>query len=168
MPMQESADFSINTNDSGLEAVIKESNQFLKSHGISEKTVDEQIMVLEEIVKCGTAFDNFAPSDDQTRIGINIDEEVIRIEFSRALSEDAISRIQELDKIIQFINGFQDPFEAFTKMKSDSSSLRRNGFNGDGLARIAYEGKAMIDFFVNEHNILKLYAIRDLRDECQN
>lgn len=168
MPEQPSADFSIETNNNGLKAVIEESNQFLKSHGISEKTVDEQIMVLEEIVKCGTAFDNFGPSDGRTRIGINIDKEVIRIEVSRSLNDSAVSRIQELDKIIQFINGFQDPFDAFIKIRSDSSSPHRSHFNGDGLARIAYEGKAMVDFFVNEHNVLKLYAIRDLRDECKN
>ena len=166
--MNESAEFFLKPNGKGIDTVRKKSDRFLKSHGMSESTVHEQIMIIDELVKFGSTFGKFALLDKQIRVRINIDENAIRIEVSKPIDEAGLNHLKELDKTIQFIRGFQDPFEAFLKMKAASGSPHNKASNGLGLAKIAYEGKAIVDFFVNEDNILNLSAVRSLRDEYQN
>lgn len=48
------------------------------------------------------------------------------------------------------------------KVKEVSQKHLREENSGLGLARIAYEGKAILDFFVNEDGILSLSALTSL------
>jgi hypothetical protein len=62
--------------------------------------------------------------------------------------------------MIQWIRGFQDPFEAYVeRMKIVSAQPYSNGESGLGLTRIAYEGRSVIDFYVDEGNVLAVSAV---------
>jgi hypothetical protein len=72
-------------------------------------------------------------------------------------------KLKELDKTIQFIRGYQNPFEAYMlKRKEASKSSSCDVTNSLGLARIAYEENAMLDFFISEDNDLFLSAVSSL------
>jgi hypothetical protein len=79
------------------------------------------------------------------------------------VDESCRTRLEELDRAIQFIRGYQDPFEAYMVMKKMSPKQKRHGeAEGLGLAEIAYEGNATLDFFISEDNILNLSAVKRL------
>jgi hypothetical protein len=74
--------------------------------------------------------------------------------------------LADLDKTIQWIRGYQDPLEQYMINLSESSGASHlAGTNGLGLARIAYEADAIIDFYVSEDNILNLSAVSNLNGE---
>jgi len=165
--MKETAEFFFKTNGKGFNILRRKSDQFLKSNGMPDNLVSEQIMIIEELVKFSSTFGKIAFPYNQISVRINIVEKAIRIEVSKPIDETAVYHVKELDETIQFIRGFQDPFEAFQRMKAVFSSPNCNGSKGIELARIAYEGKAIVDFFVNEEYILNLSAERSLMDEHQ-
>jgi hypothetical protein len=56
--------------------------------------------------------------------------------------------------------GFQSPFEAYVaRMKVVSSRPWVEGKSGLGLARIAYEGRCLLDFYVTDTQRLAMYAV---------
>lgn len=85
------------------------------------------------------------------------------MEVSKPVNESSYSRLNELDKTIQWISGYQDPFEPYTiKLSEVSAHSPNRKTNGFELARIAYEAGAILDFYVSEDNILNLSAVRNL------
>ena len=71
--------------------------------------------------------------------------------------------LRELDKTIQFIRGYQDPFEAYSiKYKQAAKSGYNDEANGLDLARIAYKGNVELDFIIDDDNTLIQSAIRKL------
>lgn len=163
--MKDSAEFSLKPNCSGIENVISKTDLFLKSYGIPKSTVYEQIYILNELVKFGSEFGNSGYFNNQIKVQINIDQKSIVIEVSKPIDGIELEHLDKLDKTIQFIKGFQDPFEAFMKIKSKPFFQTCKEDNGLRLAKIAYIGKAIVDFFIDEDNILILSAVRNLYKE---
>ena len=68
--------------------------------------------------------------------------------------------LRKLDKTLQWIRGFQDPFQAYVqRIRKISRKPLDDEFSGLGLTRIAYEGQAILDFFLTEGNQLNVSAI---------
>ena len=68
-----------------------------------------------------------------------------------------------MDKTIQWIRGYQDPFEAYIeRIKEVSKKPLHDMESGIGLVRIAYEGNALLDFFVAENNMLNVSVVSNL------
>ena len=76
------------------------------------------------------------------------------------LLSTSAKNLKILDKTIQWIRGFQNPLEAYTERLKEVSKKPLNDENsGLGLVRIAYEGKAILDFFVSENSLLNVSAL---------
>lgn len=98
-------------------------------------------------------------------IKIQLEDHAITVEVSNPVGESDGNQLIELDKIIQWIRGYQDPYEAYLKKLSENSNKSPDEkSNGLGLVKAAYEGKAILDFVVNEDNILNVSAVRYLED----
>jgi hypothetical protein len=70
------------------------------------------------------------------------------------------AKLKALDDTIQWIRGFQNPFEAYVeRLKRVSAQPFAAGESGLGLARVAYEAQCILDFYVNDSNILALSAV---------
>ncbi len=83
---------------------------------------------------------------------------------SRVGVDDA--HLRRFDQRIQWIRGFQDPFEAYVeRMKIVSAQPYSHGESGLGLTRIAYEGRCVIDFYVNDDSTLAVSAVYRPRAE---
>jgi len=136
---------------------------FLKSHGFSDDTVQVPIMILRKLIKNGIKYGKFSAAAKEINVQIHIAEKSFTIEVRNPVDDTCSDRLQELDKTIQFIRGYQDPFEPYAIMRGEVSN---NYFNaktsGLGLAQIAYEGKALLDFFVSEDNILNMTAVGNM------
>jgi len=166
MHTENSITFNLSPDGSGIEMASQKISRFLQSQGFSEETVGIQKMILKELINSGLKYGKCKSNDDDMSVNISIEENTITIEVKNSVDETCCERLKELDKTIQFIRGYQDPFEAYTlKQKEAFQNTPSSEPNGLGLARIAYKGNAILDFFVSEDNILNLYAVRSL-DSC--
>jgi len=162
--MQTSIKINLRPDGHEIDKAGEKSSNFLKSHGFSDDAIHAQIMILTELIHNGIRYGKFTPSENKITAHIHITENTITCEVKNPVDKTCFERLKELDKTIQFIRGYQDPSEAYLlKQKEASKNSTGSEANGLGLARIACEGKTIVDFFVNEDNILNLYAVKKFR-----
>ena len=166
--MENSILFNLKLNDRALEKAGKKSSSFLKSHGFSNETVQAQIKILKELINNGKKFDPpSSAKESEISVFLLVEAEAITVEIRKAVEESSQRQLIELDKTIQWIRGYHDPYEPYMKkLREASGNLNSRKTNGIGLARIAYEAGAVLDFFVSEDNILNLSAVRNLNGDC--
>jgi hypothetical protein len=162
--MKNSIKFNLKPIGSEIAKVGERGETFLRSHGFSENSVQTQIMVIIELIKSGLTFENQKRSCSDISVQIFIEENTVTTEVSKPVNESThINQLQALDKTIQWIRGYQDPFTPFMmKTRQTSNSSGCFDSNSTGLAKIAYEAGAIIDFYVSEDNILNLSAVSQL------
>ena len=159
--MKNSIEFNLKPIGSEIAKVGEKGKSFLKSHGLTDDNVQTQIMVIRELIKSGKTFDNQRPAGNEMSVHIYIEENTITAEVRKPVNESAHNnQLQTLDKTIQWIRGYQDPFTPFMmKARQVSESFCDSDSNSSGLAKIAYEAGAILDFYVSEDNILNLSAV---------
>ncbi|MEE4354027.1 MAG: hypothetical protein V2J25_14285 [Desulfatiglans sp.] len=161
--MEKSIKLKLKSNASEIANAGEEISVFLKDHGLSTDTVQKQITLLCELIKIGIGYATCQASNHDITVETYIEGNSITVEIENPVDEACSDRLKELDRTIQFIRGYQDPFEAYIKMKKHVSSRSSYcGANGIDLARIASEGKATIDFYVGENNVLNLSAVSNI------
>jgi len=139
---------------------------FLKSHGFSDDAVQVPAMVLRKLIKSSINFGRYAPAANEIAVCLQIDKNTYTIEVTNPVCETCSDRLKELDKTIQFIRGYQDPYEAYSRRLSDVAATPFNTEVNDlDLVKVAYEGGAILDFFVNEDNFLSLSAVGSLEGD---
>jgi hypothetical protein len=159
--MKKSIKFNLKPDIEDVEKLEKKISNFLIFNGFSDNTVREQSMILRELIKNGIKYGKFTPSKKEIFLHIHIAENTITVEVKNPLGETCYDQLKEFDKTIQFIRGYQDPFEAYmVKQKEARKQSSVCEANGLGLARVAYEGNAIFDFFISEGNILNQSAVR--------
>jgi hypothetical protein len=116
--------------------------------------------LLENAVKYGAFRDG-----ERIVLEIRAAGEDVTVEVkSRVALDDA--HLRRFDQMIQWIRGFQDPFEAYVeRMKIVSAQPYAHGESGLGLTRIAYEGRCIIDFYVDDESTLAVSAVYRRRPE---
>ncbi len=126
--------------------------------GLSDDETYQLAMVAQELLENAVKYGAFRRSE-RIGLGISATEEDVIVEVkSRVGVDDA--HLRRFDQTIQWIRGFQDPFEAYVeRMKIVSAQPYSHGESGLGLTRIAYEGRSVIDFYVDEENVLAVCAV---------
>jgi hypothetical protein len=159
--MKNSIEFNLKPVGTEIAKAGEKGESFLKSHGLSDDRVQTQIMVIRELIKSGKVFDDHQSAGNEMSINICVEEKTVTIEVRQPVSEFARDhQLQALDKTIQWIRGYQDPFTPFMILAGHAGTSCRDGdANSFGLARIAYEAGGSIDFYVSEDNILNLSAV---------
>jgi len=143
-----------------VERVRKLSAKFLRSHNLSNDTVNSVVMVISELTENAIKYGNFKKAKDKVQVSIQIYENDIMAEVVNPVAVSEYRHLKRLDQTIQWIRGFQDPFEAYIeKLKEVSRKSFDDEESGLGLVRIAYEGRAILDFYVGENDILNVSAI---------
>lgn len=164
--MKNSIEFRLKPISSEIAKVGEKGGHFLKSHGLSDDGIQTQLMVIKELINSGKTFDNQRPAGNEMSVHILIEENMITAEVRKSVNESANdSQLETLDKTIQWIRGYQDPFTPFMiKSRQATESACDSDACSFRLAKIAYEAGAILDFYVNEDNILNLSAVSHL--EC--
>jgi hypothetical protein len=138
----------------------EKSSFFLRSHGFSDDTVQVQIQILTGLIKNGIKYAKFTSSANKITVRLRVDKNNYTIEVMNPVDETCSDRLKELDKTIQFIRGYQDPYEAYSIKMAEIAAHRSDAAANDlGLVKIACEGGAILDFFVSEDNFLNLSAV---------
>ena len=143
-----------------IESVRQTADQFLTQTGISAEKIQAGTMVISELIENAITHGCYSLPEDKIVAELRIDESMITIEVLHPFEKDNFQQLKKLDRAIQWIRGFQNPFEAYIeKVQEISKKPLEDDESGLGLARIAYEGQSILDFFLNEDSQLSVSAV---------
>jgi len=158
--MNRSIELTIKPKWDEIENVRNKSTSFLTSQGISNDSVQAFAMVISELVENSVKYGRFTSTKSEVIVTVKISENMIIAEVINPVDESVYHHLRKLDKTLQWIRGFQDPFQAYVqRIRKISRKPLDDEFSGLGLTRIAYEGQAIVDFFLTEGNQLNVSAI---------
>jgi hypothetical protein len=139
---------------------------FLKSHQFSSESSYSFVMIVSELVENGIKYGHFSEAEDRVNLSVHINRSMITVEVVNPVNDETYKHLKNLDRTIQWIRGFQDPFEAYIdRLKEVSKKPLNDEESGLGLVRIAYEGQAILDFFVSDNGIVNVSAVSNFKGE---
>ena len=164
--MKKSIEFNVKPEWDEIEKIRNQSAEFLQAHELADETVHSLSMIISELIENGIKYGNFKMVENRVVVSINIGRNAVTIEVLNPVDETALKHLSKLDKTIQWIRGYQDPFEAYIeRIKEVSKKPLKDAESGIGLVRIAYEGKALLDFFVGDNSILNVSVVSNIEGD---
>ena len=162
---RESGDFEILvTSDwSQMGRVNEAILAYLSSKELSSDLTNRYTMVACELTENGIKYGSFELNGTYVRVKIRLEGGSIFVEVTNPIGEATKTYLNELDHTIQWIRGFQDPFEAYIeRMGAISHEPLEIDRSGLGLVRITYEGRSALDFYLEEDSTLSVSAVSEL------
>src|SRR3989339_430301 len=107
-----------------IEEARNKTTKFLKSLGLATDSVHALTMVMSELIENSVKYGNFPLPADNVEVDIHQDENIITVEVINPVNpvdESAYNHLKKLDKTIQWIRGYQDPFEAYVEKLKEVS-----------------------------------------------
>jgi hypothetical protein len=136
---------------------------FLESCGLAGELADRYTMVACELTENGIKYGNFEKTGASVSVKVKVDRRGIFVEVTNPIGAGTHDYLRELDRTIQWVRGFQDPFEAYIeRMQAISRESIEVDRSGLGLVRITYEGRAALDFYVEDDSTLSVSAVSEL------
>jgi len=135
-------------------------SEFLTQRGLDRDEVYALTMAASELLENAVKYGdwNRAP-DDSIALTIDVAPRSVTVEVQCPTADD-VRALRKLDEQIQWIRGFQSPFEAYVeRLKLVSARGHDLGESGLGLIRIAYEGRCVVDFYVTPDSRLAMSAV---------
>ena len=143
-----------------LDIARQEAVSFLRGHQFGEATVNATEMVVCELTENATKYGTFGVTPSEVRIAITVEGATVTVEVRSPVGSADDEHLQRLDRTVQWIRGFQNPFEAYVeRLKEVSAQSLESSESGLGLVRIAYEGQSVLDFFLHDQNVLAVSAV---------
>lgn len=143
-----------------IDAAREEAIAFLRTHEMTDAVVNAAGMIVCELAENATKYGAFGDPPEQIHITVATHASTVTVEVRSPVSSADDENLLRLDRTVQWIRGFQNPFEAYLeRLKEVSSQSLESRESGLGLVRIAYEGQSILDFFLNEHNVLAVSAV---------
>jgi len=143
-----------------IEPLRLQAHDFFGSHGLSRNTVQSLVMVLGELLENSVKYGSYKTADSPIQISIHIGKKIVTIEVTNPIDDSNLDDLKRLDWMIQWVRGYQDPFEAYIeRLKEVAKKPLHDKESGLGIVRIAYEGDVILDFFVSEDNLLTVSAV---------
>jgi len=147
-----------------IEGVRHATHAFLSKQGVSESASQAVEMVACELIENAIKYGNFSSKGDEISICLQLDHQQVVLEISNPLDREGAENLNRLDRIIQWIRGFQDPFEAYVlRLEEVANKPLHDPESGLGIVRTAYEGGAVLDFFLAEDNFITISAVINVK-----
>ena len=145
-----------------IDRVREASTDFLMENGCEPEVIDAVTMVACELTENAAKYGAFVERKT-IEVMVSAGVDTIIVEVKNPVAPGNSDDLVRLDEIIQWIRGFQDPFEAYMeRLKEVSVQSLESEESGLGLVRIAYEGQAILDFYVNEEDVLAVSAVHQI------
>jgi two-component sensor histidine kinase len=158
--MNRSLSMSIEPEWDEIEKAREKTTRFLEALDFSADDAYAVTMVISELIENSIKYGHFALPGNKVKVGVSVDQNSVTVEVLNPISESAFGHLKRLDRTIQWIRGFQDPFQAYMeKLKEVSRRPLGDEESGLGLVRVAYEGRAILDFFLTEEGELNVSAV---------
>lgn len=143
-----------------IEVVRKQTADFLVTHGLLQDDIDAISMVLCELMENAVKYGYYGGAVSTANVSVTVDDESVIVEVKSPLESYDGDAMARLDKTIQWIRGYQDPFQAYLdKLREVSAQSMDSNESGLGLVRIAYEGRSVLDFYVDDKATLSINAV---------
>ncbi len=139
-------------------------NSFFKSFHFKEDLRDALCMVASELLENAVKYGDFQNPDQNIEISIEVDDDKVTLEVKSPLDfSGEEENMRRLDSFVQWIRGYQSPFQAYLeRLRLVAAQPLDSDESGLGLVRIAYEGEAILDFYVTEEDCICISAIFSL------
>jgi hypothetical protein len=145
---------------SEVDRVRRQSAAFLQGHGLQTEAIDALSMVTCELTENAVKYGRFEGAARVIGITVTKGARSVIVEVTSPVAHGDDEAVARLDYMIQWIRGYQDPFEAYLdRLKEVSVQHMTSRESGLGLVRIAYEGHSILDFYVNDAGILAVSAV---------
>lgn len=132
---------------------------FLHQQQLHPSIVDAVGMVVGELLENGVKYGRHG-SGAPIEYSVTVAPDAVTVEVLSPAVEDDDPHLQRLDRTIQWIRGYQNPFEAYIEtLKNIARRPLDDRESGLGLVRIAYEGKSILDFYLTDDNRVAVSAI---------
>ena len=156
--MEKSLQITMKPHWDKADTVREKSHDFLITNGFSQDIAYALSMTTCELFENAIKYGDFC-NNDTISVLVEVTKDEITVEVKNPIIEKS-KHLLQLDNTIQWIRGYQNPFQAFVeRLKEVSEKKLKEGESGLGLVRIAYEGQAILDFYIDEHNVLAVSAV---------
>ncbi len=142
-----------------IDGIREEVMTFLRERTEADGVVDAIGMVVSELTENAIKYGKFA---DGSRVTVSVEAKdvAITVEVRNPTSQEDMVQLARLDRTIQWIRGYQDPFQAYlARLQEVSMQSPESGESGLGLVRVAYEGESSLDFYLGEGGTLAVSAV---------
>ena len=133
---------------------------FFEAHGLDPNESYAMAMTSSELLENALKYGDWdRASTEDVRFVAEVDGRAAIVEVESPVVDDE-TKLRLLDDRVQWIRGFQSPFEAYVqRLKEISASAYREDESGLGLCRIAYEARCLLDFYVTPTGRLAMSAV---------
>ena len=139
----------------------------LKAHDCSDDFTRTQIEIIEHLIEKGSHFGTKNAGDPEMTVCLSIEEGEVTAEVKSKVSGSDFAKLEDLDRTIQRLRGSQVPYRpSMGNYRPVHSHTNNIGMNGSELGRLAFDAGVDFDFFVDEEDILNLFAVRSLEQGC--
>lgn len=146
-----------------LEDVRLKTEEFLNKKKLSRDITDSIIMNISELMENAMKYGRFDDRVKEITASVSITDNDIIVEVKSPVIDDDDFHFKRLDRIIQWIRGYQNPFEAYVeKLKQVAMQPINDSESGIGIIRIAYEGQSILDFYIDDNGIISVSAVYHL------
>lgn len=146
-----------------IDQVRRENESFLRTHGIPQPSVEALSMVTCELMENAVKYGYFDGDVKRIESRCTVESDNVVLEVRSPVRPGDDAAMARLDHMIQWIRGYQDPFQAYLmRLREVSSQSMETSESGLGLVRIAYEGQSVLDFFVDSASVLNISALHTL------
>lgn len=137
--------------------------RFLTDQKFPSEVIDAIAMVVHELLENALKYGKYDKESDCISYSLQISKTKIITEVINPTYGEDTPHFKMLDKTIQWIRGYQNPFEAYIeKLKEVSERPLKNKESGLGLVRVAYEGMSILDFYLRSDNYICVSAVYQL------
>jgi hypothetical protein len=141
-----------------VKAVWEPCRTMMERTGLDTDEAYALAMVAQELLENAVKYGSFGVGE-AIGLEVRLDGADVTVEVRSKVGVDD-AHLRRFDQTIQWIRGFQDPFEAYVeRLKAVSARPYSHGQSGLGLTRIAYEGRCALDFYVDAANTLAVSAV---------
>ena len=146
-----------------IEKVRIKTEEFLKDKNCSSDITDSIIMIISELMENAVKYGGFDERIKDITGSVTVTDNDIIVEVKSPVKDGDDFHFKRLDRIIQWIRGYQNPFEAYIeKLKEVAIQPASDSESGIGIIRIAYEGQSILDFYIDDRGIISVSAVYHL------
>lgn len=146
-----------------IEKVRIRTEDFLKERNLGRDVTDSIIMNISELMENAVKYGRFDDKIKEITASVTVTDNDIIVEVKSPVKDEDDFHFKRLDRIIQWIRGFQNPFEAYIeKLKEIAIQPVTESESGIGIIRIAYEGQSILDFYINDNGVISVSAVYHL------
>lgn len=146
-----------------IEKVRIRTEDFLEEKNLGRDIKDSIIMNISELMENAVKYGKFDDKIKEITASVTVTDNDIIVEVKSPVKDEDDFHFKRLDRIIQWIRGFQNPFEAYIeKLKEIAIQPVTESESGIGIIRIAYEGQSILDFYINDNGVISVSAVYHL------